>query len=61
MGGAMSEIHPLVKRGLVDLNSRLRKVENTNIMLVLVAGVMTLLNIVMAARVLSMMAIVGLG
>jgi type IV secretory pathway component VirB8 len=61
MGGAMSEIHPLVKRGLVDLNSRLRKVENTNIMLVAVAVVMTFLNVVIAARVLSMMAILGLG
>lgn len=46
---------------LHDLNRRLRKVENTNILLILAALMMTALNLIMAARVLSMMAIVGVG
>lgn len=46
---------------LHDLNRRLRKVENTNILLILVALVMTALNIIMAARVLSLMAVLGVG
>lgn len=46
---------------LHDLNRRLRKVENTNILLILVAVVMTVLNLIMAARVLSLMAVLGVG
>lgn len=53
------EIHPRVRGALNDLHGRLRKVENTNILLVLVAGVSGILNVVMAARVLSLMAVIG--
>lgn len=46
---------------LHDLNRRLRKVENTNILLILAALMMTALNLIMASRVLSLMAVLGMG
>lgn len=61
MGGAMSGGPTNLDYALHDLNRRLRKVENTNILLILVALVMTALNIIMAARVLSLMAVLGVG